>query len=219
VKSSTLELPDISNSFLFHPVEDCKDVFKSSHNLAVLKLTGMNLSTNWSETNLLTLFMPLKSIKTFILSNTSMKIVPSDVFKEIESLQILDLSRNGIEEWKTECFKNMSKRFKKLYLNDNCISVITETTFPLTLLQQLTKLHLYGNNFRCDCAMHWFRYWMKANYRKLDALSKYTYKCHSPPEYNNTRFVDFDPDYEYCFGFSLAVEIALFIVGICFVCI
>ena len=116
VKSSTLELPDISNSFLFHPVEDCKDVFKSSHNLAVLKLTGMNLSTNWSETNLLTLFMPLKSIKTFILSNTSMKIVPSDVFKEIESLQILDLSRNGIEEWKTECFQNMSKRFKTLYL-------------------------------------------------------------------------------------------------------
>jgi hypothetical protein len=55
---------------------------------------------------------------------------------------------------------------------------------------------------------------MKGNYRKLDALSKYTYKCHSPPEYNNSRFVDFDPDYEYCFGFSLAVEIALFIVGI-----
>ena len=142
VKSSTLQLLDISNSFLFHSVEDCKDIFKSSHNLTVLKLTGINLSTNWSETNLLRLFMPLKSIKTLILSNTSMKIIPSDVFKEIDSLKILDLSRNTIEEWKTECFKNMSKRFKKLYLNDNCISVITETTFPLTLLQQLTKLHL-----------------------------------------------------------------------------
>jgi len=156
VKSSTLHFLDISNSFLFHPVEDCKDVFKSSHHLTVLNLTGINLSTNWSETNLLRLFMPLKSIETLILSNTSMKIIPSDVFKEIESLQILDLSRNAIEEWKTECFQNMSKQFKKLYLNDNCISIITETTFPLTLLQQLTKLHLYGNNFRCDCAMHLF---------------------------------------------------------------
>ena len=213
VKSSTLQWLDISNSFLFHPVENCQDVFKSSHNLTVLNLTGINLSTNWSETKLLRLFLPLKSINTLILSNTSMKIIPSDVFNEIDSLQVLDLSRNAIEEWKTQCFQNMSKRFKELYLNDNCISVITETTFPLTLLQQLTTLHLNGNNFRCDCAMHWFRYWMKANYRKLDELSK----CRSPPEYNNTRFIDFDPYYEYCFGFSLAVEIALFIAGICFV--
>jgi Leucine-rich repeat (LRR) protein len=40
-----------------------------------------------------------------------MKMIPSDVFKEIDSLKILDLSKNAIEEWKTECFKNMSKRF------------------------------------------------------------------------------------------------------------
>jgi Leucine-rich repeat (LRR) protein len=111
VKSSTLQLLDISRSFLFHSVEDCKDVVKSSHKLTVLNLTGINLSTNRSETNLLRLFMPLKSIETLILSNTSMKMIPSDVFKEIDSLKILDLSRNAIEEWKTECFQNMSKRF------------------------------------------------------------------------------------------------------------
>lgn len=83
VKSSTLQLLDISNSFLFHPVEDCKEVFKSSHNLTVLNLRSINVSTNWSATNLLRLFMPLKSITTIILSDTSMKIIPSDVLKEI----------------------------------------------------------------------------------------------------------------------------------------
>ena len=116
VKSSTLQLLDISNSFLFHSVEDCKDVFKSSHNLTVLKLTGINLSTNWSETNLLRLVMPLKSIKTLILSNTSMKIIPSDVFKEIDSLKLWICREIPLKSGRLNVFKTCQSGSKNFIL-------------------------------------------------------------------------------------------------------
>jgi hypothetical protein len=42
-------------------------------------------------------------------------------------------------------FSKHVKAVQNTLSNDNCISIMTETTFPLTLLQQLMKLHLYGN--------------------------------------------------------------------------
>lgn len=221
IKCPRLDLLDISNSFSFNPVEEVINVFNISRNISFLFLSGTDL-VNWTENDLLQLLNPLSELKSLKLYNTSLTQVPCNLLRAIKSLEFIDLSKNYIAGWNKNCFNDMPETFKKLYLSQNRIITINETSFPQQFVTQLTHLHLSGNLFKCDCSTHWFRSWMRDHYGILDALSedKSTafYECHSPQN-NGTLLVDFDPTYEECHGLSISELLSLSISGFCFVLI
>lgn len=216
-----LNVLDISNSFSFSPVEDVINVFNVSRNISNLVLSGTDL-VNWTENDLLQLLNPLTELTELNLNKTSLTEIPCNLIREQTSLKFIGLSENYIVGWFSDCFENMPKDLEKIYLRQNLITIINETSFPKLLVKRLKHLYLNGNLFKCDCSTHWFRSWMRDHYGILDALSedKSTpfYECHSPKN-NGTLLVDFDPTYEQCHGLSISELLSLSISGFCFVLI
>lgn len=223
INCSTLKFLDISNStsFSFRPPMDYKDVFKLTPNIVTLNISRTNFS-NWTKSYLYHLLSPMKKLKTLVLSKTSLNFIPNTALQSLPKLHTLDISMNSIIDWDPDCFRNMSSTFTKLYLDRNLITIINENSFPSEFLQNLEKLHLYENKFHCNCSIHWFRHWMKDNYEKLDALDyekHFKYQCAAPPALNNTLLVEYDPNYEYCYGPSTAEIISITLISFLFILI
>ena len=223
INCSTLRFLDISNStsFSFRSPMDYKDVFKLTPNIVTLNISRTDFS-NWTKSDLYHLLSPMKKLGTLALSKTSLTFIPNTALQNLPKLHTLDISRNSIIDWDPDCFSNMSSTFTKLYLDRNLITIINEHSFPSEFLQNLEKLHLYENEFHCNCSIHWFRYWMKDNYGKLDALDRekhFIYQCSAPPDLNNTLLVDYDPNYEDCFGVSTAEIISITLISFFFILI
>ncbi|XP_063441529.1 toll-like receptor 7 [Mytilus trossulus] len=216
-----LNILDISHSFSFSPVEEVKSVFNISRNISNLVLSGTDL-VNWTENDLLQLLNPLTDLTELNLNKTSLTEIPCDLLRTQTSLKFIGLSENFIVGWFSNCFENMPKSLEKIYLRQNRITIINETSFPPEFVEKLKHLYLNGNLFKCDCSTHWFRSWMRDHYGILDALSedKSTpfYECHSPKN-NGSLLVDFDPTYEECHGLSISELLSLSISGFCFVLI
>ncbi|XP_066270581.1 toll-like receptor Tollo [Branchiostoma lanceolatum] len=129
-----------------------------------------------------TAFMKAPLTRELYLSDNNITKIDSAAFIHIQSLEILYLDGNDIEEITGYEFVHL-ENLRELYLNssevravnrdafghlpslevlsleDNLLNTLPENLF--SALSNLQHLFLSGNNFRCDCDILWFKYWIR----------------------------------------------------------
>ncbi|XP_076076152.1 toll-like receptor 2 [Mytilus galloprovincialis] len=185
------EFIDQSSKYRFD--KDC--VFKYSPNLTQLDLSGNII--NPYEDVLTTMLLPLKSLQKLWLKNCNMFTLPSGFFYKMPHLQEFIASYNNISAWDGNIVFGDNFTLKTLKLNSNSISIVEQSFFPLTSLNQFTKLYLRLNQFSCTCENLWFRNLIRKR-PSLFADVFPGYRCLSPPYKVGTYLTDYNPTNDEC---------------------
>uniref|UniRef100_A0A6D2VX27 Toll-like receptor 21 n=1 Tax=Takifugu rubripes TaxID=31033 RepID=A0A6D2VX27_TAKRU len=111
--------------------------------------------------------------------------LPAGIFKDLTNLTILTVENMGIQNLSTEVFGNISQ-LKKIQLNHNVMQ-----TFPVTVLQSLTKLQyldIRNVPLSCTCENSLLRNWT-VNNQKVQMIYLYSLPCPHDPK---VKFFNFD---------------------------
>lgn len=113
-----------------------KTIFLLASNLTFLYLDKSYLPN--TEIRMQQMFSSLIKLKVLSISSGRLKFLPKDVFLYLESLETLQLDANKLISWidGNTVFRNMTS-LKKLYLANNKIRIIYQTSFPLKVLNAL----------------------------------------------------------------------------------
>lgn len=193
--------------------------FNQSRNITNLKMEHTSLS-KWSVEDIFNLFSPLcDSLVELKMMGTYFQSIPSKALRCFKKLDNLNLSSNNISGWNSDenPFENVTVR-KRLFLKDNLIQIINETSFPRSYMftNRPRFINFHGNPFSCTCKAHWFRNWMRENYYRLGGPFGDNILCKSPDKWKDIKFTQYDPYYEDCYGMGLAEIVGL---TLCCVCI
>lgn len=196
-----------------------KAFLKNAYHLKYLKMDSVDMR-KWTDRDITVFLKPLcATLDHLLLPRTYFKSIPSNALRCFKRLKVLDLSSNNISTWEHETFANVTIR-GQLLLKNNKIEIIKENFFPRNIIDGYNGrpfLDFKGNPFSCTCEIHWFRTWLRTDYTRFRGSRGNNYLCHSPEHLKNTYFVEYDPDYEDCFGMSMAIIIALSLCGGCMV--
>ncbi|XP_026729477.1 insulin-like growth factor-binding protein complex acid labile subunit [Trichoplusia ni] len=103
------------------------------------------------------IFQPLRKLKTILLNNSKVKIIPETLFRNIPKLTKIDLSVNKIEEVPLNAFKGSP--LKDLNLSNNRITYLQDN-FCLDLMRSGSKLNKFlfdSNPWQCACLTEFLR--------------------------------------------------------------
>lgn len=204
-KSESLEnLYFAKNKFAFTKTSD--DSFFDVNNTfgGIPKLKTLDLSENifnLSDGYLQRLLYKTPNLRAIKMTSCGFRTIPSQIFSKMTMLELLDLSYNHISSWTgQDVFGNLST-LKTLRLQHNYINVFNDTSFPFTLMSDLTRINLARNPFYCSCENLWFRKWIQRWIEKRpDLFESYpaNYFCVNPPDMDGTRLADYFPTDSQC---------------------
>lgn len=143
---------DISdNSLSYLP----KEVFDGlPQQLQMLNLSNNKLKTfDWGKLQV------LKNLTTLDLSNNLLTTVPHELSNCSGVLQNFILRHNRIKRL-TDHFLRGAFQLRNLDLSFNEIKTIKNSSFPENVVNNLNKLFLNNNPFRCNCDMVWLAWWI-----------------------------------------------------------
>lgn len=96
----------------------------------------------------------LEAVSRMNLSRNEIRSFSSDHSDYLSSLKSLDLSHNEITEIPVGSFSGLTN-LQVLLLHENRLSQLSKALFDD--LPSLKNLTLSGNNWRCDCGLHWLQ--------------------------------------------------------------
>ncbi|XP_078697999.1 toll-like receptor 4 [Branchiostoma floridae x Branchiostoma belcheri] len=133
-------------------------------------------------------FYGLRRLRELVIRST-LRTIQSYAFTDLESLVFLDLSYNQIIRVDIHAFHGLPN-LNFFGLVKNKITVFEEETFG-RVVRQASHIQFEQNPFFCDCRFLWFVEWARDNPDKIYSFYFYWYKCAGPPEYADTRLVNF----------------------------
>ncbi|XP_068093989.1 leucine-rich repeat-containing protein 24 isoform X2 [Hyperolius riggenbachi] len=156
--------------------------FKSQQHLVELALNGNRIHLINSS-----IFKGLEHLRVLYLAGNQITRLVSYTFSDLQRLQELHLQENNIEALQEQAFSGLSS-LALLDLSKNSLRTISRGALrPLISLQ---VLRLTDNPWRCDCALHWLRAWMKEEGKRL--LTSFDKKliCSEPPRLSHQSLLD-----------------------------
>ncbi|KAG8430311.1 hypothetical protein GDO86_018001, partial [Hymenochirus boettgeri] len=156
-------------------------------------------------------FRTQQNLLELALNGNRIHLINSSIFKGLEHLRVLYLAGNQITRLPANTFSNL-QRLQELHLQENSIEILQETgvlwpflpcnaglsknnlrTISRSVLRPLISLQvlrLTENPWRCDCALHWLRSWIRdEGQRLLSSLDKKII-CSEPPRLSHQSLVD-----------------------------
>ncbi|KAM4549516.1 toll-like receptor 13 [Fundulus diaphanus] len=127
-------------------------------------------------------------LKSLLFQETDLSNLNPEVFRPIQKLQTLDLSKSKLRSWDFLLRANLSA-LRYLNLSHNDLAVITEAV--LHSLPSLTYLDLSNNSFTCECSNAGFIRWAKNN-KQTQVVNAHQYKCSFPVEKQGSFLLDFN---------------------------
>ncbi|CAC5402889.1 TLR13 [Mytilus coruscus] len=218
-RSNTLkELSFSRNHFAF--MESARYLyFNSTHMFrGIPNLEVIDLSENYfnlSDCVLRDMISHLTNLTRITIKSCKFQTIPTGIFNKMERLEVLNLTKNHIISWNgTEVFGDISS-LKTFRLDFNYISVFNDTSFPESLMTNLSAIDLAGNPFFCSCKNLWFRKWIHSWRNKRPGIFKgfpKNYLCINPPELRDTDLKDYFPSDDECYPGRMNAALQSFIV-------
>lgn len=218
LESASLKYFNMSYGSITPIMNYFKPFFQKTTKLEYLNMHSTSLK-DLSDNQLYELLHPLCSnLKNLRLAETGLFEIPSKTLSCFRKLESVDMSSNGISTWKTDAFINVTIK-KRILFRNNRIRLINESNFRGQIFHGYPEpfLDFSRNPFECSCRAHWFRDWLKGKYYKLRSSLGKNLICHYPKHMQGQKFVDFDPEYEMCFGVYPAVVVGLCVCGCCLI--
>uniref|UniRef100_A0A8C8SML6 Leucine-rich repeat-containing protein 24 n=1 Tax=Pelusios castaneus TaxID=367368 RepID=A0A8C8SML6_9SAUR len=148
--------------------------FRSQQHLLELALNGNRVHLLNSS-----IFKGLEHLRVLYLAGNQVTRLLDFTFCDLQRLQELHLQENSIETLEEQALAGLSS-LALLDLSKNHLRTLSRAALrPLLSLQ---VLRLTANPWRCDCALHWLRAWIKEEegQRLLSSLDK-KIVCSEPP--------------------------------------
>ncbi|KAM4725650.1 toll-like receptor 13 [Anableps anableps] len=127
-------------------------------------------------------------LKSLSFAETDLSNLNPEVFRPIEKLLSLDLSKSKMRSLDFLVRANLSA-LRYLKLSNNELTVINETVFHS--LPSLTYLDLSNNPFTCECSNAGFIQWAKNN-KQTQVTNTHLYICYFPVDKRGSLLLDFD---------------------------
>ncbi|XP_071130101.1 toll-like receptor 13 [Mytilus edulis] len=149
-------------------------LFSQCRNIIALDLSHNVF--NFTEKKIRDMFKPLKNLQRLFLEHLQITYIPKYFLHNFPKLRKLSMAKNMIVPWTdgTLTFKEV-KSLQILNLENNRISMISSKSIPSNVLDNLKTIDLSNNHFTCSCDLLWFRDWMKST--KVEIKNAKTYKC------------------------------------------
>ncbi|XP_013399083.1 slit homolog 3 protein-like [Lingula anatina] len=143
---SNLEILDISSSELPLSALDNIETFQGLRvfNFSFNKLRDVTPAIQRS-----------RLLRRLYLRSNDIWYVPSETFKNISNLTVLDLGGNKISALPPFAFSGVEESLERLYLDGNQLNTLDKCT--ILRLTRLHRLRIGGNPFHCDCKVAWLR--------------------------------------------------------------
>lgn len=156
--------------------------FQSQQHLVELALNGncIPLLNN-------SMFKGLENLRVLYLASNHITQLLDYTFYDLQRLQELHLQENSIESMEEHALAGLSS-LALLDLSKNNLQTISRAGLrPLISLQ---VLRLTENPWRCDCALHWLRAWIKEEGQRLLSSLDRKLICSEPPRLSHQSLVD-----------------------------
>ncbi|XP_050389578.2 toll-like receptor 7 [Patella vulgata] len=183
-------------------------LFSFCPNLKTLFVQG-NSFAFFTEDDFDTLLGPLKNLRMLILENTGIAFLPRVISSQLTKLELLNVAKNRIISWPENYFKSLTS-LKTLTLAINRISVVTQASFPETLIERLNSIDLSANPFVCSCDLQWFISMVEFYDKTIHKFEYYPvdYLCKWPSRWQGKQIAISYVTGKYCFltsqvGFGL----------------
>ncbi|KAM8966676.1 leucine-rich repeat-containing protein 24 [Pelodytes ibericus] len=156
-------------------------------------------------------FITQQHLLELALNGNRIHLINSSIFRGLEHLRVLYLAGNQITRLLSYTFSNL-QRLQELHLQENRIEILQDQAFSgltsLALLDlsrnnlhtlsravlrpliSLQVLRLTENPWRCDCALHWLRAWMKEEGQRLLTSLDKKLICSEPPRLSHQSLLD-----------------------------
>ncbi|XP_054830249.1 toll-like receptor 7 [Eublepharis macularius] len=123
------------------------------------QLKQLNLSNNKLKKFNWTKLQSLKNLENLDLSSNQLTIVCSELSTCSRTLKKLTLRHNRIKKLANNFLRGVFQ-LRYLDLSFNKIRTIRDSSFPENVTNNLDKLFLNGNPFKCDCDIVWLAWWI-----------------------------------------------------------
>lgn len=156
-----LELKSLKNLLLgSNKLSKCSPASKSisKSKLSYLDLSDNDLGQIWNSGQCSDIFTDLESLELLSLSKNHIYSIPEGLFSGLKSLRFLDLSRNNLRLIQGELFTGL-KALKTLNIGSNNLVTLSSSSF--TFLASLRTLDLSQVTPVCTCGLSDFWNWMK----------------------------------------------------------
>ncbi|XP_041424169.1 leucine-rich repeat-containing protein 24 isoform X2 [Xenopus laevis] len=172
--------------------------FKSQQHLLELALNGNRIHLINSS-----IFKGLEHLRVLYLAGNQITRLLAYTFSDLQRLQELHLQENSIETLQEQAFSGLSS-LALLDLSKNNMRTISRSSLrPLISLQ---VLRLTENPWRCDCALHWLRAWIKDDGQRLLSSLDKKIICSEPPRLLHQNLVDISGNSLVCIPPMVLVE-------------
>ncbi|XP_073399344.1 leucine-rich repeat-containing protein 24 isoform X1 [Dendrobates tinctorius] len=174
------------------------EAFKAQQHLVELALNGNRIHLINSS-----IFKGLEHLRVLYLAGNQITRLLAYTFSDLQRLQELHLQENDIEILQEQAFSGLSS-LALLDLSKNNLRTISRAALrPLISLQ---VLRLTENPWRCDCALHWLRAWMKEEGKRL--LTSFDKKliCSEPPRLSHQSLLEISGNSLICIPPVVLVE-------------
>ncbi|XP_053571411.1 leucine-rich repeat-containing protein 24 [Bombina bombina] len=156
--------------------------FRTQQNLVELALNGNRIHLINSS-----IFKGLEHLRVLYLAGNQITRLLAYTFCDLQRLQELHLQENSIEILQEQAFAGLSS-LALLDLSKNNLRTVSRASLqPLISLQ---VLRLTENPWRCDCALHWLRSWIKEEGKRLLSSLDKKIICSEPPRLSHQSLLD-----------------------------
>ncbi|XP_052076456.1 toll-like receptor 13 [Mytilus californianus] len=164
------------------------------------------------------MFGHLDELKYLILQAVGLKELHPNFFRNLTSLEKINLEGNFINSWAPDTFASM-RSIKYINLRNNLIHALNKSSLPENILHQLEKLDLAKNPFTCTCDLMWFRNWIRTTKVDLSSAFPRAYTCNFPAEMRGRLVIKYNPTQESCEQSDPFIVIAIILSSFAFLVI